>query len=134
MARFRIEKGELRMISISDLESGQLVKITLDNGTIIGEVKTIYRTLLFGADYFVMTIRLKNGELRKVHQSEIHSIETIRQNKRVSEDQFYSVSGEIIAEVSDGRADIEALLVLFSTALADELFGENSEVGDIGVN
>ena len=122
------------MISISDLESGQLVKITLDNGTIIGEVKTIYRTLLFGADYFVMTIRLKNGELRKVHQSEIHSIETIRQNKRVSEDQFYSVSGEIIAEVSDGRADIEALLVLFSTALADELFGENSEVGDIGVN
>lgn len=122
------------MISISDLKSGQLVKITLDNGTIIGEVKTIYRTLLFGADYFIMIVRLKNGELRKVHQSEIHSIETIRQNKRVSEDQFYSVSGEIIAEVSDGRADIEALLVLFSTALAEELFGENSEVGDIGVN
>lgn len=122
------------MISISDLKSGQLVKITLDNGTIIGEVKTIYRTLLFGADYFVMTIRLKNGELRKVHQSEIHSIETIRQNKRVSEDQFYSVSGEIIAEVSDGRADIEALLVLFSAALAAELFGENSEVEDISVN
>lgn len=122
------------MISISDLKSGQLVKITLDNETIIGEVKTIYRTLLFGADYFVMTIRLKNGELRKVHQSEIQSIETIRQNKRVSEDQFYSVSGEIIAEVSDGRADIEALLVLFSTALAEELFGENSEVEDISVN
>ena len=122
------------MISISDLKSGQLVKITLDNGTIIGEVKTIYRTLLIGADYFIMIVRLKNGELRKVHQSEIHSIETIRQNKRVSEEQFYSVSGEIIAEVSDGRADIEALLVLFSTALADELFGENSEVGDIGVN
>lgn len=122
------------MISISDLESGQLVKITSDSETIIGEVKTIYRTLLFGADYFVMTVRLKNGELRKVHQSEIQSIETIRQNKRVSEDQFYSVSGEIIAEVSDGRADIEALLILFSTALADELFGENSEVGDIGVN
>ncbi|MBS5596863.1 hypothetical protein [Peptostreptococcus sp.] len=122
------------MISISDLKSGQLVKITLDNETIIGEVKTIYRTLLFGADYFVMTIRLKNGELRKVHQSEIQSIETIRQNKRVSEDQFYSVSGEIIAEVSDGRADIEALLVLFSAALAAELFGENSEVEDISVN
>lgn len=122
------------MISISDLKSGQLVKITLDNETIIGEVKTIYRTLLFGADYFIMIVRLKNGELRKVHQSEIHSIETIRQNKRVSEDQFYSVSGEIIAEVSDGRADIEALLVLFSTALADELFGENSEVEDISVN
>ena len=78
-----------------------------------------------------MTVRLKNGELRKVHQSEIHSIETIRQNKRVSKDQFYSVSGEIIAEVSDGRADIEALLVLFSTALAEELFGENSEAEDI---
>lgn len=122
------------MISISDLKSGQLVKMTLDNETIIGEVKTIYRTLLFGADYFVMTIRLKNGELRKVHQSEIQSIETIRQNKRVSEDQFYSVSGEIIAEVSDGRADIEALLVLFSAALAAELFGENSEVEDISVN
>ena len=119
------------MISISDLKSGQLVKMTLDNETIIGEVKTIYRTLLFGADYFVMTIRLKNGELRKVHQSEIQSIETIRQNKRVSKDQFYSVSGEIIAEVSDGRADIEALLVLFSTALAEELFGENSEAEDI---
>lgn len=119
------------MISISDLKSGQLVKITLDNETIIGEVKTIYRTLLFGADYFVMTVRLKNGELRKVHQSEIQSIETIRQNKRVSKDQFYSVSGEIIAEVSDGRADIEALLVLFSTALAEELFGENSEAEDI---
>lgn len=122
------------MISISDLKSGQLVKITLDNETIIGEVKTIYRTLLFGADYFIMIVRLKNGELRKVHQSEIHSIETIRQNKRVSKDQFYSVSGEIIAEVSDGRADIEALLVLFSTALAEELFGENSEVEDISVN
>lgn len=119
------------MISISDLKSGQLVKITLDNETIIGEVKSIYRTLLFGADYFVMTVRLKNGELRKVHQSEIQSIETIRQNKRVSEDQFYSVSGEIIAEVSDGRADIKALLILFSAALASELFGENSEAEDI---
>src|SRR3712207_7741116 len=91
------------MIRISDLETGQLVKLELDSQVnsevvIIGEIQNIYKTLMFGVDYCVITIKLDTGELRKVHQSEICSLEVVSKDNVITEEQFYCTAGEIIAK------------------------------------
>ncbi|SFE84686.1 hypothetical protein SAMN02910278_01869 [Peptostreptococcus sp. D1] len=120
------------MIKIKDLINNQMVRVDLNGEMIIGEVRSIYKSLRCNMDSdYVIIIKLKNNELRKIHQSEIHHIELIHENKEkvISEEQFCHIAGKIIGDVVDERQDIRDLLIVFTGMLAGELFKNNKIEG-----